>query len=603
MRSGEAGPVDWKRTFLSLWRYAPEAPNPSLGALWRLLPADTRVPDHSIWEHLSLTSAFAGIFATNEEPALLALSLGPVQSFIAQARSTSDLWAGSHLLSTLSWEALRILADELGPDCVLLPNLHGLPVADVWLAKDLEVKPYWDQNAEPDDSDTETGADVEAPLCADLDPAPWRPLWRRRRTDANPLFVAAIPNRLVALVPATRASSIAERIRRHLREFLQDLGHRAWCKILEASAREATDTGHGSAQIARQLAELPELAWAAVPWSLVAGRAPLDVARLRDALAAFYPPEDGAAPGFLGSEAWKRFARQEIPQFSPNPGFLYPALYDLLDRALAASKATRPFAPAIERGFRCSLCGEREWLALSEDPLVNALPRGEAHRDDPWPAVAKKRPSWARRTEHLCAVCTTKRLWPSLFEEDLKKKGIVDEVRRYVVSTHALAVASSLARLCDGPVDATRIERLRTITSNVGETVGDLLEDEGNRAIALPRRLAARVAGLDRRDGIPLRDVPALLDELGDALRAIPTDGSAARGDRDVRSRLLKARDDFENALRGTDALGGLEDYYALVLMDGDRMGAWLSSLGAGDGALGRPRYEELWHPRIRNAA
>jgi hypothetical protein len=51
---------------------------------------DTRVPDHSIWDHLDLTSAFAGAFAADpdQEVALLTVSLGPVQSFIAAARST-----------------------------------------------------------------------------------------------------------------------------------------------------------------------------------------------------------------------------------------------------------------------------------------------------------------------------------------------------------------------------------------------------------------------------------------------------------------------------------------------------------------------------------
>jgi CRISPR-associated protein Cmr2 len=42
--------------------------------------------------------------------ALLIVSLGPVQEFIAQARRTRDLWFGSHLLSELSKAAARALA-------------------------------------------------------------------------------------------------------------------------------------------------------------------------------------------------------------------------------------------------------------------------------------------------------------------------------------------------------------------------------------------------------------------------------------------------------------------------------------------------------------
>ena len=42
--------------------------------------------------------------------ALLKLQIGPVQEFIAAGRSTSDLWAGSHFLSTLAWQAMQVIA-------------------------------------------------------------------------------------------------------------------------------------------------------------------------------------------------------------------------------------------------------------------------------------------------------------------------------------------------------------------------------------------------------------------------------------------------------------------------------------------------------------
>jgi CRISPR-associated protein Cmr2 len=85
----DGGEIDWQKTFLSFWRFGKEYPPPDLGVLWGELPADTRSPDHSIWEHLSLTSAFAGALAEEDgEPALLLVSFGPVQGFIAQARSS-----------------------------------------------------------------------------------------------------------------------------------------------------------------------------------------------------------------------------------------------------------------------------------------------------------------------------------------------------------------------------------------------------------------------------------------------------------------------------------------------------------------------------------
>ncbi len=123
------GNVDYRLTLLSFWRFGPEPAlaAPDIGDLWRLLPADTRVPDHSIWAHLDIVSALTGALSKTDsgksEPALLAMSFGSVQGFIAQARSTSDLWAGSHLLATLVWEGIRVIAEELGPDAVLFPSL------------------------------------------------------------------------------------------------------------------------------------------------------------------------------------------------------------------------------------------------------------------------------------------------------------------------------------------------------------------------------------------------------------------------------------------------------------------------------------------------
>ena len=67
------------------------------------------------------------------EAALLALSIGPVQSFIAVARKMEDLWAGSHLLARLAWQAMRVVCGQLGPDAILFPRLRGVPQVDLWL--------------------------------------------------------------------------------------------------------------------------------------------------------------------------------------------------------------------------------------------------------------------------------------------------------------------------------------------------------------------------------------------------------------------------------------------------------------------------------------
>jgi len=63
---------------------------------------------------------------------LLKLQIGPVQDFIAQARSTRDLWSGSYLLSWLMAAGARALVKKCGndPQVVISPVLAGQPMYD-----------------------------------------------------------------------------------------------------------------------------------------------------------------------------------------------------------------------------------------------------------------------------------------------------------------------------------------------------------------------------------------------------------------------------------------------------------------------------------------
>jgi CRISPR-associated protein Cmr2 len=188
IRLGAQGdaPQDWCKTLLAYWRFGPDLAatgadtddNHKLGALWEVLPADTRVPDHSIWDHLDLTSAFAGAFAADPdgEAALLALSLGPVQGFIAAARrprtcgparTCFPVWPGRRCARSAKLWAQMPSCSRACAACA------GGPVAarPMGLPGDLFERCEWNKGA----------------------------------TDSNPLFAAALPNRFVAVVPASRA--------------------------------------------------------------------------------------------------------------------------------------------------------------------------------------------------------------------------------------------------------------------------------------------------------------------------------------------------------------------------------------------------------------
>jgi CRISPR-associated protein Cmr2 len=537
--------VDWKRTLLAYWRFGPELSededNGKLGLLWPLLPADTRVPDHSIWDHLDLTSAFAGAFAADpdREAALLVVSIGPVQSFIAAARSTSDLWAGSHLLSRLSWEAMKPLCERLGPDAILFPRLRGVPQVDLWLRDEVRLEKTWFESA----------------------------AWQERASDANVLFAAALPNRFVAVVPASQAGMIAQEATERVRKWLEERGQAVVARLLE-TAGHAIDPGvYACDQMRRQLSGFPEVHWASVPFSLIRPRnrdkqTDLDIAALQEAMAPFFGAGREGACGFLASPAW-RVLGQDIPWsdgttfFAPNPGALYPAIYDLTERAHAAAKSMHAFEQLEQEGWRDSLTGESEWLTVSKEELDK--PPGQ--RDDSlWARVALERPAWAKTGEHLGALSAVKRLWPTLFAQEVEKAlGIA--VPRFVVSTHTMALAKQLDDWLQR--GAPMSEDLRAELRKVADPA------------ALPFRLLRHSKSPEFKWA---RSIPVLLDQAGEDLV----------GGRRIESLVKGALSD-----PSTGDNARLETYYALLLMDGDEMGAWLS--GSKDCAS----YQDCFHPRV----
>ena len=121
-------PDDPRTRFLALWRLLPERLAPQIARL----PADTRVPDHTLIQHADITS---GIWASTETRghAYLSLSLGPVQTFIEAARSVRDLWSGSAILSWLTFQGIGPVLNALGPTALVYPALRGNPLMDLWL--------------------------------------------------------------------------------------------------------------------------------------------------------------------------------------------------------------------------------------------------------------------------------------------------------------------------------------------------------------------------------------------------------------------------------------------------------------------------------------
>jgi CRISPR-associated protein Cmr2 len=143
--------TDPQKLFWWLWRCLPEAACNVMGNDQSLLlmPAETRIPDGSIWSHTSLTAAMAGAltgfnltlddlksWTRNQEPSrayLATFSFTPVQELIKASRKMRDFWAGSWLLHYLSAKVSWELAQKYGPDSLVYPSLFQQPLIDSWL--------------------------------------------------------------------------------------------------------------------------------------------------------------------------------------------------------------------------------------------------------------------------------------------------------------------------------------------------------------------------------------------------------------------------------------------------------------------------------------
>jgi CRISPR-associated protein Cmr2 len=194
-----------QKAFWWLWRCLPVALAKEFGDNTALLPADTRIPDCSVWSHNSSVSALAGSLIGLEDnqksrPYLVIFTMTPIQEMIKASRKMQDFWAGSWLLHYLSAKICWKWAEKYGPDALVYPSLYAQPLIDHWLRK------RW--------SDFDQWID---------------------RPSSKQLLTAGFPNVLVAVLPEQvvcnakgNALASAEGI---LRETWLELGNKVWEKL------------------------------------------------------------------------------------------------------------------------------------------------------------------------------------------------------------------------------------------------------------------------------------------------------------------------------------------------------------------------------------
>lgn len=473
-----------------------------LGGLWHRLPADTRIPDHSIWQHCALVSALTSCFALSprKQASLLVFALTPVQDFLSRARKLRDFWSGSLILSWLAFEGMRPVIYELGSDHVIYPSLIGQPLVNRLLDRECRL--------------------------ARLPGG-----WAEMREEAG---VASLPNKFVCLVPAGTESAMAERIQQGIQAAWEDLGGRTLALMEKKLSRR---DAYVRDQFSRQLSVFWEYHWAAAP--LMGEPGISNVQKL------------------LPAGVWERplamLAKVKEQKFpSPGEGALYPLSHALSQGFLAAGKGLRMNRRAPEEGIKCGLHGDLEILRF-------VWGEGEDHNPRPAqdPLWSKFKKQWRpesdfKAAERLSAVATVKRLAYRVCKDH---------------PDHPLNPFFAAGETFPSTTEMALDNWLKQV-----EELG-LLKDFPELKQKGWRGVLAQVVHEQEGDTPGPESEPEILP--------------ISREERKAARRLLEAMEKAKAPVRDEDK------YYALLLMDGDRMGRLVN------GETLASTWESVLHPRL----
>ena len=413
--------------------------------------------------------------------ALLLVSLGPVQEFIAAGRRTADLWAGSALLSHLAGKAVEAVEAETGPDAFLFPA-------------------------------------------------------RGAEGDAD----AALPNRFLVRVPDGRAEPLARAAEAAVRSEMHRVAAFA-LGTLGLRASHADDADRAAAFV--------EIAWAAAP-----------LTDALDGLLTDWPTHDRTARSYRLVE------------------MLAGGRKALRDFGGAAPTETSAAWPSGEAGVRCT-------LMPTLPALVERPGRTPAQVGTWWQALAGRSGGRVREGERLSAVALAKRF----FTEYLRGNAGAGDAAEAFPSTSSFATADFWAAIHRSDSDALR-RAVRQFDDAVRE-LPDLRWRYTEAAVPAVER-AARDAG--RSD--PERHLSGRL-VIGDPLdpEAVRRETGLAVGPGDLRA-LNEARADLLRAAADAGAPAPSR-YYGVLVLDGDKMGQWLSGARGADafgGFPGADRHREI---------
>jgi CRISPR-associated protein Cmr2 len=483
--------------YLALWRLWPERlaqRHPWLGRL----PADTRTPDHTIWNHLDITAGLQAALSGPKGAAFLSFALGPVQSFIAAARTVRDLWSGSMILSYLAFQGMLPVVEELGPTALVYPSPRGLPLLDLWLRNRPGL------------------ADLVVTPAAALRKAP------------------CLPNRFVAVVPwgvdGDEAAALADRCRGRTLEAWQRL---AQAVRAELQRRWDTECPGWDCRWDSQIDNFLDVRTAVLPWWEADDAALARLLAGRQNFAEAFPDAQRVR------ELVKAIPEADRPRYGQESAGQWQHRLELSARLMEAQRSVRHVpAPTPDETVppKCSLLGSYEQMG------PDGLDDSRQFWEDVCRGLRRRSLGGVRLgpRERLCAVALVKRFsGPAFFRDELQ---LADPRELRFPDTATVAAGCWLARA--------------------------------------------------RRLGFTLLDPDAVRQRGGVwSGQWLHWTSTSQDGDEDP------CPEDVFAQIRGARARQDLSKppaYYAVLMMDGDEMGAWLSGAKT-------PAVRKIMHPALRD--
>lgn len=356
-----------------------------LGGFWHRIPADTRFPDHTIWQHNAITSAIASCMGFEnqnfENIGLMVFSINPVQSFISKARKLRDFWIGSIVLSWLAFEGIVWIIENLGCDNVIYPSLIDQNLVYQYL----KMKGIINGNEEYILNKSST--------------------------------IASFPNKFLFFIPFDNADDISVEIKNTILAKWQNIKH----GIMELLINDLS-IGEDNVKdiLDRQFDSYWDFNWSAVKIinnNFIDTVKPLiDEQNFREKKEIFeiFCKIDES----LNTKREKNVFNSEISLMSI--GQYYSISHTLLQGLLASTKQIKKVNRKPENGEKCVMCGEYEVFNT-----FNAHQRVEFGSKDYkdnirgiWKKIVDKYSDIeVKENEKLCSICLAKRLFKRIMEK------------------------------------------------------------------------------------------------------------------------------------------------------------------------------------------